>query len=213
MKLVYMGLFVWLTLVTAVSAEEFRISRFSTEGLTGWETKVFKDKTNYTLLQENGATVVKAQSRASASALYKKVALDPLHYRYLRWSWKVAGIISKGQEKSKAGDDFAARVYVVFPGRFFWQSRAINYIWANHLPVGSSFPSPFTRNAMMLAVESGPDNVGQWISEERDILRDYRHLFGEDPHEIGAIAFMTDTDNTGEEATAWYGELSILIEK
>ena len=119
MKLVYMGLFVWLTFVTAVSAEEFRVSRFSTEGLTGWETKVFKDKTNYTLLQENGATVVKAQSRASASALYKKVALDPLHYRYLRWSWKVAGIISKGQEKSKAGDDFAARGVCCLPRPFF----------------------------------------------------------------------------------------------
>jgi hypothetical protein len=213
MKLIYTGLLVWLAVGSTIGAEEFRVSRFYTEGLTGWETKIFKDKTSYTLLQENGTTVVKAQSRASASALYKKVTLDPLHYRYLRWSWKVAGTINKAQEKSKAGDDFAARVYVVFPGHFFWQTRAINYIWANHLPVGNSFPSPFTRNAMMLAVESGQANVGQWLSEERDILSDYRHLFGEDPHEIGAIAFMTDTDNTGEEATAWYGELSISSEK
>jgi hypothetical protein len=213
MKGIYMGLLIWLLGGCTAFAEEYRVSHFSTEGLAGWETKTFKEKTIYTLIKENGTTVVRAQSRSSASALYRKVKLDPLHYRYLRWSWKVAGVINKGQENSKAGDDFAARVYVVFPGHFFWQTRAINYIWANHLSSGSSFPSPFTRNAIMLAVESGQANVGQWLTEERDILNDYRHLFGEDPHEIGAIAFMTDTDNTGEEATAWYGDLSISSEK
>jgi hypothetical protein len=65
----------------------------------------------------------------------------------------------------------------------------------------------------MVAVESGPEKVGQWISEERDILADYRRLFGGEPAEIGAIAIMTDTDNTGSEATAWYGEITLSTGK
>ena len=65
----------------------------------------------------------------------------------------------------------------------------------------------------MVAVESGPDRVEQWISEERDILADYRRLFGEEPREIGAIAIMTDTDNTGAEATAWYGDIVISTDR
>jgi len=193
--------------VTASLADELPVSRFATEGLAGWEPKVFKGLTDYKLAHENGRNVLRAHSRGTASGLIKKVNLDPQRFRYLRWSWKVAGILEKGDEKTKAGDDYAARVYVVFPGRFFWQTKAINYIWANRLGVGQSIPNAFTGNAMMVAVESGQARAGQWLTEERDILADYRHLFNEEPRKIGAVAIMTDTDNTGSEATAWYGEI------
>ncbi|HEY3307385.1 MAG TPA: DUF3047 domain-containing protein [Desulfuromonadaceae bacterium] len=195
------------------SAEEINISRFSSAGLSGWETKKFKGQTDYTLLKENNGTVVKAHSKGTASGLFKKVQLDPERFRYLRWSWKIAGTVTGGDEHKKAGDDYAARVYVVFPGRFFWQTRAINYIWANRLQIGQSIPNAFTGNAMMVAVESGTAQAGQWLHEQRDILADYRLLFGDEPGQIGAIAIMTDCDNTGSEATAWYGEISISTSK
>ena len=194
---------------TVIHAAEIRISRFAVEGLSGWEKKSFKGETEYVLTKENGNTVVKAHSAGTASGLFKKTGLDPLRYRYLHWSWKIAGTVPNGDESSKAGDDYAARVYVVFPGRFFWQTRAINYIWANRLPLGKSAPNIFSGNAMMLAVESGSSKAGQWLSETRDVLADYRQLFAEEPGEIGGIAFMTDTDNTNSEATAWYGDIVI----
>ncbi len=197
----------------SVQAGELAISHFSTEGLAGWESEVFEGLTDYSLVKENGSTVVKAHSRTAASGLIKKINLDPRRFRYLKWSWKVAGIIPNGDERTKAGDDYAARVYVVFPGRFFWQTKAINYIWANRLPRGASIPNAYTGNARMVAVESGNARVGQWISEERDILADYRRLFGEEPRQIGAIAIMTDTDNTGAEAIAWYGEITISTDR
>jgi hypothetical protein len=190
-------------------ADVLQVSRFATEGLTGWENKYFEGVTDYQLVKENGRTVVKAHSMGSASGLIKEIKLDPNRFRYLRWSWKVAGTIRSGDETQKSGDDYAARVYVVFPGRFFWQTRAINYIWANRLPTGKSIPNAYTSNAQMVAVESGQERVGQWVNEERDILTDYRRLFGGEPREIGAIAIMTDTDNTGEEATAWYGDITV----
>ena len=190
-------------------ATEYRVGAFASEGLRGWEAKIFKGATDYSLVQDGGRTVVKAASRGTASGLFKKVKLDPEHFRHLRWSWKVGGIVKNGDETTKSGDDYAARVYVVFPGRFFWQTKAISYIWANRLAKGNSIPNAFTSHAMMLAVESGPERAGQWIAEERDILADYRRLFGDEPHEIGAIAIMTDTDNTGGEATAWYGDITL----
>ena len=196
-------------LASSVSAGEIQVSRFGTEGLTGWESKVFKGKTDYQLLQENGRTVVKAVSRAAASGMVRKIHFDPSTHRYLRWSWKVAHTIQHGNETTKVGDDFAARIYVIFPGRFFWQMKAINYIWANRLPVGEHVPNPFTSGAMMLAVESGNSKSGQWQLEERDLLADYRLLFGADPQSADAIAIMTDTDNTGENAEAWYGDISL----
>lgn len=209
MKQISAAAFFLITFAAIAQADEVQVSRFASEGLAGWESKVFKGLTDYQLVQDNGRTVIRAHSRGTASGLFKKVNLDPLRFRYLHWSWKIAGTVENGDEKIKAGDDYAARVYVVFPGRFFWQTRAINYIWANRLPIGQSVPNAFTSNAMMVAVESGPAKSGQWLNEERDILADYRRLFGEEPRQVGAIAIMTDTDNTGSAATAWYGEISI----
>jgi len=206
-------LLITLTFFSATAqANEYHVSAFSTEGLRGWETKSFKGATDYSLVRDDGRTVVKAVSRGTASGLFKKVKLNPERFRYLRWSWKISGTVKNGDETTKAGDDYAARVYVVFPGRFFWQTRAINYIWANRLARGSALPNAFTSHAMMLAVESGPERAGQWLTEERDILADYRRLFGDEPREIGTIAIMTDTDNTGGEATAWYGAIMLSTE-
>ncbi|MCL5884091.1 MAG: DUF3047 domain-containing protein [Deltaproteobacteria bacterium] len=62
-----------------------------------------------------------------------RVSLDPKAYPRLSWSWKIVRTIGKGDERTKAGDDYAARVYVVFPSVLFWKTRAVNYIWANRL--------------------------------------------------------------------------------
>lgn len=202
-----------LLLLPPVSrATELPVSNFAGAGLAGWEPKSFTGVTEYRIVQEQGRTVVKADSNAAASGLVKKITFDPLKYRYLRWSWKIAGTIKGGDETSRRGDDYAARLYVVFPGRFFWQTRALNYIWANKLARGKSLPNAYTANAQMLAVESGNEKAGQWLSEQRDLLADYRALFGEDPRVAAAIAIMTDTDNTGGSANAWYGEISLATE-
>ena len=190
-------------------AEELVIGNFSIEGLAGWERKSFKGITEYRLTRENDTTVVNATSQGAASGLVKKVSFDPKRYRYLRWSWKILHTISGGDEKTKAGDDYAARIYVVFPGKYFWQTKAINYIWANHLNTGTSIPNAYTSSAIMVAVQSGPKNTGQWHAEKRDIFTDYKNLFGSDPGQASAIAIMTDTDDTGENAIAWYGDITL----
>lgn len=193
--------------VPMAHAEEIPVSRFNAEGLSGWETKSFKGSTEYRLVHEAGRTVVKAASHDSASGLIRKIRFQPSQFRYLRWSWKIAGTIKGGDEKSRSGDDYAARLYVVFPGRFFWQTKAINYIWANKLAKGRAAQNAFTSHAQMIAVESGNEKAGQWLNEERDLLADYRTLFGNNPPEAEAIAIMTDTDNTGGTAEAWYGDI------
>jgi hypothetical protein len=196
--------------VTASAADETKelaISSFDLEGLSGWRPKIFKGETQYILVEDDGQKVVQAISHAGASGMVKEIDFNPAEYRYLRWSWRIEDIIAGGDERIKAGDDYAARIYVVFPGRFFWQTKAINYIWANQLPQGQSIPNPYTAQAIMVAVQSGPSRSGEWVTEERDIYSDYKRLFGEEPKKAGAIAIMTDTDNTGESAMAWYKDI------
>ena len=187
-----------------VYAEEIILDTYK-DGLSPkWEEKSFEGITHYEVTREDNEVCIKATSNASASALYYKTKYDAKDYPILKWRWKVDHVLSKGNALHKTGDDYAARVYVVFPSLAFWRTKALNYIWANRLPQGEAVPNPFTSNAIMIAVESGPERTGQWVEEERNILEDYRKYFGKEAPEIGAVAIMTDTDNTGEQAVAWY---------
>jgi len=206
----FAAIFSIFSLGLAGSSQEERVLDDFKSGLgPGWEDKSFAGKTGYTVEINEGRHSVKAISRGAASGLIYKIAYDPKEMPILRWSWKIERILAKGDERSKAGDDYAARVDVIFPSLAFWRTKALNYIWANKLPKGEAIPNAFTGNAVMIAVESGNTNAGRWINEERNILADYRKYFKSEPPEVGAIAIMTDTDNTGESAVAWYGPISI----
>ena len=206
-------LVILLVLLTAAAtlAAEIAVGRFSSGDLSGWRNEPFKKKakTAYSLATENGRTVLKAHSSNAASGLLKKVELDPKKYPRLRWSWKVEQTLKREDVTKKSGDDFAARVYVVFPRTFFWQTRALNYVWAARLPKNTAVPSPYTGNATIVAMESGEGNAGSWVSEDRNIYEDYKRAFGEEPPRLGAVAVMTDTDDTKDEVTAWYGDISL----
>jgi len=206
-----MLLFGLLLAGTAPAADETVLIDDFEHGLRPeWEVKEFKGRTHYGIdHDDDGSHVLKAQSRAAASGLVFRKKYSLRDYPVLSWRWKVANILAKGDETKKAGDDYAARVYVIFPHWFFPKTRSINYIWANRLARGERLPNPFTANAVMVAVESGRENVGKWVAERRDVYEDYRTIFGEEPPEVGAIAVMTDTDNTGGSATAWYDDIRI----
>ena len=88
--------------------------------------------------------------------------------------------------------------------------NALNYIWANRLPVGEIIANPFTDTTMMVAVNSGVTNTGEWVTVERDIVADYRKAFDREPPKLVGVAIMSDSDNTGASATAWYGDVSLV---
>lgn len=184
------------------------VGAFSRGDLDGWEEKQFKDRTEYRLAQVEGVTALAAHSRHAASGLYKRVHVDLARTPYLHWSWRVAGTLGDLDETTRAGDDYAARVYVVVSGGlYFWKTRAVNYVWASRRPEGESWPNAFTANARMVAVRSGDALAGRWVRERRDVRADFAALFGADVRYVDAVAIMTDTDNSGGEARAYYGDI------
>jgi hypothetical protein len=175
----------------------------------GWEKQLFKGETGYTWIKEENRGFVRAASKNAASGLIYKVDFDPQQYPYIIWNWKVDNIIKNGDATKKTGDDYPARVYVVFPSLFFWKTRAVNYIWANRLPRNKAIPSSYTSNSVMVSVQSGQAETGRWLTETRNIYEDFQGFFGDKPSRVGAIAIMTDTDNTGESASASYGPIAV----
>ena len=194
----------------SMATDVIELGSFSSSGLSGWSEKSFQGTTDYRIVEEEGRKVLLARSDNSASGLVFDTSFDPQEFPILSWRWKVSDTIRKGDSRSKSGDDYAARVYVVFPHWFFPKTKTLNYIWANQLPKNSSQLSVYTSNDMMIAVESGSAKAGEWVTVQRNLLDDYRQAFGEEPKKVGAIAIMTDTDNTGETVEAWYGDIKAL---
>lgn len=217
------------------SSEVIEVGRFSAEkpGDTlpsGWKPLTFKKietHTLYRLVKDGDTTVVKAVAHASASGLIREMAINPREYPIVRWQWKVENILKKGDVHRKEGDDYPARIYIAFEydaskltlfERAEFQAAkliygqyppigAINYIWESRAPVGTIVSNPFTNRVKMIVVESGGGRLDQWVNEERNIYQDYLKAFGAEPPMISGVAIMTDTDNTGESATAYYGDI------
>jgi hypothetical protein len=194
-----------LLAASASPVHDIPVARFSAGDLSGWTDKAHKGKTVYTL--EEG--LLKAHAVKAASGLIRKISVDTRNHPKLSWSWRIEHVLEREDITKKKGDDFAARVYVIFPRTFFWRMRAINYVWSAKMAKGSEAPSPYTGNSVVVAVESGNDKAGTLVHEERNVYEDYRRIFGEEPPPLGGIAIMTDTDDTQDDVTAWYGDITL----
>jgi hypothetical protein len=198
-----------------------------------WEPLIFAGvdrHTHYTLVQDNGRTVVRAHSQNAASGLVRYLRADPTGFARIQWDWKIERVIAGGDVTRKGGDDCAARVYVAFafePDKAGWWQRlrnrsarivtgrevpgtALSYIWATRAPRETIVPNPFAPETMMIVLRSGNAAAGRWVTEQRNLLQDYERAFGRTPPEIIGIGLMTDTDNTGAEATAYYGDIRLI---
>lgn len=200
---------------------------------SGWNKLMLprkKKETRYTVVKDGENKILKAESSRAASAVYKELKGEEIRdFEILSWRWKVEGILKKGDETRKDGDDYAARVYVTFEyepektssfDKFKFKlleavygmkapGNTVNYIWANRLKKGEAVKNPFTDHVVMVAVESGPSLVGQWMNEERNIYEDYKRYFNDTPPRITGIVIMTDTDNTNESATGYYDDIAL----
>ncbi len=200
----------------------------------GWEPLTFdkiEKHTEYALVDDGGTVAVKAVSQGSASGLVRKVDIDPMQYPVVQWRWKVGNVLKKGDVTRKDGDDYPARLYITFrydssKVGFFERAKyeairfahgeypplgAVNYIWESKSPVGTVVPNPYTGRVRMFVLQSGNGKVGQWVTESRNLVEDYRKAFGADPPRISGVAVMTDTDNTGESAVAYFGDIVFKV--
>ena len=178
-----------------------------------WEEKTFKGRTLYETVRQDDRSVVRATSRGTASGLYLRRRIDLERTPYLHWSWRVDATLGQIDERRKDGDDYSARVYVIRSHPVFpWRTRAVNYVWASARSAGETWPNAYTDRSQHVAIRSGDKEAGRWVAERRDVRADFRKLFGESVRYVDAVAIMTDTDNTGAAAVAYYGDITFSSE-
>ena len=182
--------------------------------LDEWREKILRGKVEYGLEEIDGSSYIRAKSLRTASALYHDIKIDMKKRPILSWKWRVDRFPKRNLPETIEGkkeEDFAARVYVMFPAAFFTNSKAIEYIWAETLPKNTTGESGYSKNIKIIILESGKSD--DWVYEKRNIYEDYVKLFGKEPRlNVGSIAFMTDSDSTKTEANAVYDEIEVGYE-
>ncbi|HYE37363.1 DUF3047 domain-containing protein [Methylocaldum sp.] len=186
--------------------------------------------TRFDVIRDEGQNVLRAVSESAAATLTHKLRVDTARTPWLAWRWKVTRVLDRADLTRKDGDDYAARVYVLFDygldrlsvaerfrirlGRSLYgqdlPAAALCYVWDNRHPTGTSAWSAYTDRVRMIVVESGPERVGRWVTETRNVAADFRAVFGEEPPPIAGIALAADTDNTGESVVAYFGDVRFL---
>ncbi|MCL4744705.1 MAG: DUF3047 domain-containing protein [Burkholderiaceae bacterium] len=189
-------------------------------------------RNRFSLVSDGGVTVLRIDSQSSASSLIHPVSGVAARARRVRWSWWVDAYPARDALGEKRGDDFAARVYLLFdyplervPTAQRWLLRLANvlhgdevpaasicYVLDPRAPTGTMFASPYTERVRMIVVRSTRE-LGRWWSEERDVAQDFARAFGAEHGPgvapIRAIVVASDTDQSGARVQARFGDVAV----
>lgn len=164
----------------------------------------------YAIQRESDCRFIHADSRRTEDPIGCEVRWPLREFPLLQWRWRAIHFPTGSDERVKGRNDSVLGLYVIFghlPG-----IKTIKYIWSDTLPVGSSFPSPYSSSTRIVVVRSGRAQQGAWITESRDVLADYVRFYGEEdrkPVALG-IGLLTDSDDTNSRAVGDYAEFFAL---
>ncbi len=186
--------------------------------------------TRYRITLWDGHYAIEASADHSMALLARPVEIDLNRTPVLCWRWRVDAPLTKADMAAKAGDDYAARVYVSFSmpssvldfmtriklklARSIYgdavPDAAINYVWDNRYPVGTRKPNAYTDRTRMIVAESGDTNAGKWVVARHDVLQDAVAEFGSEQARLIQLSVAADTDNTGESARAGFADFHFV---
>ncbi|MEM9175765.1 MAG: DUF3047 domain-containing protein [Myxococcota bacterium] len=236
------ALLLLLGLPLGVPAADETESPMPPPGEAPWRPLEFRSipkTTQYTTRSEDGRTVLTAETDCGASGLVLRLhpPVDLRETPRLAWRWRITLPLGPGaravDERSQEGDDFAARVYVLFPfdrenaslldrmartlGERWYGSEmpgaTLTYVWPRTVDRDTTWTSAFRDEVKLVAAEAPTADAGPtgWRDVVVDVARDARLGLGlaEEVPVVG-IGLMTDADGTCDVAAAEYADFRWL---
>jgi len=184
---------------------------------SGWTSETFGRTAAYDLTVEQIDEIrfLHLISRDEHSIIAKDISnkVNLKDAPILEWSWKATILPTGGDLRQKETTDMAAQIYVVWP-RFpaLLRSRIIGYVWDTATPAGTVILSQKTGTVTFVVARSGPQDLGKWITERRNIVQDYLKIYGEFPPDPKAITISIDSNDTHSVAESFIGPIVFRAE-
>ena len=171
-----------------------------------WELKEKEGTPIIKLEKEEGINVLHLTSEKSSFGVAKKIDIDIKEYPYLNFRWKVIELPRNGDFRKKETDDQAAQIYVAF-GTFKLTAKIVGYLWENKAPKLITGVSPAWSKTRLIVLESGPEKIGKWVCEKRNIYNDYKELFEKEPPKAKLISLYINSQHSKSRAESYFGEI------
>jgi len=213
------GVFVLLAVAGVATAadqvviEDWKAYPIGTTGLPGdwksqnWGTPHYE---NLKIVEDEGRRALSMKSANDSSTINKeikgKVRLKDTPM--LEWQWKSSVLPKGGNSCKKATDDQAGQIFLVWP-RFpeAVRSRIIGYVWDTTQPAGTICKSEKTGTVTYVVVHSGPTDLNRWVTEKRNVVEDFKKIYGEAPDDPSVLSLSIDSNDTNTSSEAMYGPI------
>lgn len=173
-----------------------------------------RDQFKYRVVEEDGNKYLKYEGTRAKHINYPLADKDHINiyetpiltWKVRAWQWP-----DGGNEDTDSRNDAVMSIYVVFDfGRVALVKKvpkSIRYTWSTTLDKGTELSKLFG-NQKIVVLESGDVKKGEWVTFKRNIVEDYRRLFGDDPPgQPLAILILSDGDSTGSWVEADYDDI------
>ncbi len=151
----------------------------------------------------------------------------------LAWRWRLDQPIAQADIQTKAGDDAALKVCVMFDQPMtdipFLQRAALGiartatgqnlpsatlcYLWDIRYTAGTRGPNPYSGRVRYIVVSGSDARLGQWVNQRRRVAEDFALMFGQETKTlppITAVAVGADSDNTKGSSLGYLTDLRWL---
>jgi len=172
-----------------------------------------REKEQFYVVNDGGNKVLRVYTDGEAVHLTmpeQDLAWDLRTHPRLAWDWRALQLPPGAREDVEKKNDTGAGLYVIFAfdGLFIKRPRAIKYTYSSTLPVGTEVSYGKLK---VIVVSSGKDGTGAWQHIDRDVVADYRRVFGGDPpHRPLSLRLWGDSDNTDSIAEADFDNIALL---
>ncbi len=163
-----------------------------------WSMKVWEGIGQVQVVQENHQKVLRLETEHGCISLFRSLTVNLQANPVVSWEWNVLTLPTGGVSSQSSRDDHGAALYLVFSSREAPSRKTIlGYIWDNARPVGKILVRPNDPSVQYVVVRSGPAQLGTWLTEERNVIADYRSIYGEEPSILEGMSEVVPLHWTG----------------
>ena len=213
------------------NAVMFRDDFKTLDNWVAWEFDRVDRPSKYEIVEKAGRSVLRMESIGGGSGLIGQEHLRAEEGLSLRWRWRADRLPEVSDPLRRSGDDFAARIYVIFEqdeDEAGWlerwalrnapfrdegilPERGIAYALTDHTGLPDHYPNPYSSRVVMFPVTLDESETGEWQDAESNPVADYRKAFADAPPERFRLAIMCDSDDSDSRSLAWLDFIEIRV--